>query len=335
MKKELQELQIEIEAFKASTVQEVEAFRRKFVSRQSIIATYFKRLTQMALVERKESGEALNYLKKVAQQKLRQLITSVAEHTPMANDTIEDFTLPPPTDTLGTRHPLTSIRNQIITLFEKVGFNVAEGPEIEDDWHNFTALNFPLNHPARDMQDTFFLSDRLNLRTHTSSTQIRVMTAQNPPIRTIVSGRVFRNEAISARTHCMFHQLEGFYVNEEVSFVELKTTLYYFVKTLFGDQTQLRFRPSYFPFTEPSVEIDINCRICQGAGCNVCKNTGWVEIMGAGMIDPKVLTNTKIDANRYTGFAFGMGIERIAMLKYKINDLRLFTENDMRFLVQF
>jgi phenylalanyl-tRNA synthetase alpha chain len=245
---------------------------------------------------------------------------------------------------LGTVHPLTLTRNRIVEIFERIGFNVSEGPEVEDDWHNFTALNFPHNHPAREMQDTFFIekqgkgedkNDDIALRTHTSSVQIRVMENQKPPIRTLSPGRVFRNEAISARAHCVFHQVEGLYVDENVSFADLKQTLYHFAKEMFGKNTKIRFRPSYFPFTEPSAEVDISCFICDSKGCNVCKYSGWVEIMGCGMVDPNVLANCGIDPEKYTGFAFGMGIERIAMLKYQINDLRLFTENDVRFLRQF
>jgi phenylalanyl-tRNA synthetase alpha chain len=248
-----------------------------------------------------------------------------------------DFTLPVPPDAVGSRHPLTIVRERMLQIFERMGFNISEGPEIEDDWHNFTALNFPLNHPAREMQDTFFVEKNPDvvLRTHTSSVQIRVMEKQKPPIRTISPGRVYRNEAISARAHCMFHQIEGLYVDKNVSFADLKQTLFHFVRELFGIEMEVRFRPSFFPFTEPSAEIDISCLICKGKGCNVCKHSGWVEIGGAGMLDPDVLKNCKIDAEEYSGFAFGMGIERIAMLKYQVRDLRLYTENDIRFLNQF
>jgi len=239
--------------------------------------------------------------------------------------------------TLGSRHPLSIVRNDIIDIFSRIGFTVSEGPEIEDDFHNFTALNFPADHPARDMQDTFFIEKDpdIALRTHTSSVQVRVMETTQPPIRTISPGRVFRNEAISARAHCIFHQVEGLYVDENVSFADLKQTLFYFAKELFGEETKTRFRPSYFPFTEPSAEMDVSCNICGGKGCNVCKYTGWVEILGCGMVDPNVLESCNIDSKKYTGFAFGMGIERITMLKYQINDLRLFFENDLKFLEQF
>ncbi|MDX5442464.1 MAG: phenylalanine--tRNA ligase subunit alpha, partial [Hymenobacteraceae bacterium] len=248
-----------------------------------------------------------------------------------------DFTLPPVPNTLGTRHPISVVREEMIRIFERIGFNVSYGPEIEDDWHNFTALNFPENHPARDMQDTFFLEKNPDvlLRTHTSTVQVRLMEHNQPPLRSIMPGRVFRNEAISARAHCIFHQMEGLYVDENVSFADLKQTLYHFAKEMFGADTKIRFRPSYFPFTEPSAEIDISCLICHGEGCNICKQSGWVEIGGAGMVDPDVLQNCGIDPKKYSGFAFGMGIERITMLKYQIRDLRLFTENDVRFLRQF
>ena len=238
---------------------------------------------------------------------------------------------------MGSRHPLSIVRNEIIDIFARIGFTVSEGPEIEDDFHNFTALNFPPDHPARDMQDTFFIEKDpdIALRTHTSSVQVRVMQNAQPPLRTISPGRVFRNEAISARAHCIFHQVEGLYVDTDVSFADLKQTLFYFARELFGEQTKIRFRPSYFPFTEPSAEMDVSCNICGGKGCNVCKYTGWVEILGCGMVDPNVLENCNIDSKKYTGFAFGMGIERITMLKYRINDLRLFFENDLRFLKQF
>ena len=238
---------------------------------------------------------------------------------------------------LGSRHPLSVVRNEIIDIFSRIGFSVSEGPEIEDDWHNFSALNFPEEHPARDMQDTFFIEKNpdIALRTHTSSVQVRIMEKEQPPIRSVFPGRVFRNEAISARAHCIFHQVEGLYIDENVSFADLKQTLYYFATELFGKDTKTRFRPSYFPFTEPSAEMDISCFICGGKGCKICKHTGWVEILGCGMVDPNVLENNNIDSKKYTGFAFGMGIERITMLKYQINDIRLFFENDLRFLKQF
>ncbi|MBN2806155.1 MAG: phenylalanine--tRNA ligase subunit alpha, partial [Prolixibacteraceae bacterium] len=248
-----------------------------------------------------------------------------------------DLTLPGEPVKLGTRHPLSVVRNEIIDIFSRLGFIVSEGPEIEDDWHVFSALNFPPEHPARDMQDTFFIEKDPDvlLRTHTSSVQVRVMEKSQPPIRAIFPGRVFRNEAISARAHCVFHQIEGLYVDENVSFADLKQTLLYFAREFFGEKTEIRLRPSYFPFTEPSAEMDVSCSICGGKGCNVCKYTGWLEIMGCGMVDPNVLDLCNIDSQKYTGFAFGMGIERITMLKYGIKDLRLYFENDVRFLSQF
>ena len=287
--------------------------------------------------EKKVYGQKINELKNLAQNKFQELIKSLEKKEDSAESAPYDLTLPSAKGALGSLHPITITRNRIIEIFEKIGFNVSDGPEIEDDWHNFTALNFPPNHPAREMQDTFFIEKNpdIALRTHTSSVQIRVMENEKPPIRTLCPGRVFRNEAISARAHCIFHQVEGFYVNENVSFVDLKQTLFHFAKEMFGKDTKVRYRPSYFPFTEPSAEIDISCNICKGVGCNVCKYTGWVEIAGSGMIDPNVLDNCGIDSEKYTGFAFGMGIERIAMLMWEINDLRLFTENDIRFLDQF
>lgn len=335
MMKQIKALHKAIALFQANTPAELEVFRQRFIAKKGSIAPLFDALGRVSPTEKQALGAALNELKSTAKKRFEELIAHIATLEKPEIASIEDLTLPPPASALGTLHPLTSVRNIIIELFEKIGFNVSEGPEIEDDWHNFTALNFPKGHPARDMQDTFFLDTDKVLRTHTSSAQIRVMNTYPLPIRTLVTGRVFRNEAISARTHCIFHQLEGLYINKGVSFVDLKDTLYHFVKEMFGSQTKLRFRPSYFPFTEPSAELDIDCRICKGKGCNVCKHTGWVEIMGAGMVDPQVFTHTHIDPQIYTGFAFGMGIERIAMLKYQINDLRLFTENDTRFLKQF
>jgi phenylalanyl-tRNA synthetase alpha chain len=249
-----------------------------------------------------------------------------------------DLSRPAEEVNIGSRHPLSLVRSEIIEIFSRIGYNVSEGPEIEDDWHNFSALNFPPEHPARDMQDTFFVEkgeEEIALRTHTSSVQVRVMENQKPPIRTISPGRVYRNEAISARAHCFFHQVEGLYIDKKVSFADLKQTLLYFAKELFGEKAQIRLRPSYFPFTEPSAEVDVSCTICNSKGCNVCKYTGWLEILGCGMVDPNVLEASGIDSKVYSGFAFGMGVERIAQLKYKVNDLRLYSENDIRFLKQF
>lgn len=327
----------EISEAVCTSAEELEAFRKRFISRKSVIGDLFGQMKDIPAENRKEYGQQINEAKNLAQEKFKVLVSSLEEGDTKTEAAPYDLTLPSAKGAMGSMHPITITRNRIIEIFEKIGFNVSDGPEIEDDWHNFTALNFPPNHPAREMQDTFFIEKNpdIALRTHTSSVQIRVMENQQPPIRTLCPGRVFRNEAISARAHCIFHQVEGFYVNENVSFVDLKQTLFHFAKEMFGKDTKVRYRPSYFPFTEPSAEIDISCNICKGDGCNVCKYTGWVEIAGSGMIDPNVLDNVGIDSEKYTGFAFGMGIERIAMLKWEINDLRLFTENDIRFLGQF
>jgi phenylalanyl-tRNA synthetase alpha chain len=335
MLEQVKTLHAEIKHFQANDEAALEEFRRRFIAKKGAITALFTDLRKVDPDEKKELGIVLNELKNAAQAKFKVLIEQLSTARQPPGQPEEDLTLPPPADVLGTLHPLTIIGNNIIVLFEKIGFNISEGPEIEDDWHNFTALNFPDNHPARDMQDTFFVATNMALRTHTSSVQVRIMESQPLPIRTISPGRVFRNESISARAHCIFHQVEGLYINHDVSFADLKETLFYFVKELFGSNTKLRFRPSYFPFTEPSAELDIDCRLCMGKGCTICKYTGWVEIMGAGMVDPQVLANCNIDPQVYTGFAFGMGIERIAMLQYQIDDLRLFTENDISFLKQF
>jgi phenylalanyl-tRNA synthetase alpha chain len=286
--------------------------------------------------KRKEFGLVLNDFKQLAESNYENW-KSKADHSNGEDTPTTDLTLPADTVPLGSRHPISLMRNNIIEIFQRLGFAVAEGPEIEDDWHNFTALNLPEHHPARDMQDTFYIHQDPDwlLRTHTSNIQIREMEKGKLPLRIICPGRVYRNETISARSHCFFHQLEGLYIDENVSFADLKQTLYYFVQEMYGTDIRIRFRPSYFPFTEPSAEMDINCQICHGAGCNVCKYSGWVEILGCGMVHPKVLENCNIDPAKYTGFAFGMGIERPAMLKYGINDIRLFSENDVRFLKQF
>lgn len=333
---EIQDLKTEIENFTCSTQDDLEQFRMRFISKKSVIGELFGKMKDVPNDQKKAYGQEINELKEEAQNKFRELISELESSGGSTNAPV-DLTLPSPIGNTGSIHPITATRNRINEIFERIGFNVSDGPEIEDDWHNFTALNFPPNHPAREMQDTFFIEKNpdIALRTHTSSVQIRVMENQQPPIRTLCPGRVFRNEAISARAHCIFHQVEGFYVNENVSFVDLKQTLFHFAKEMFGKETKVRYRPSYFPFTEPSAEIDISCNICGGEGCNVCKYSGWVEIAGSGMVDPNVLENCGIDSEKYTGFAFGMGIERIAMLKYQINDLRLFTENDVRFLDQF
>jgi phenylalanyl-tRNA synthetase alpha chain len=302
----------------------------------------FEELRQVSAEQKKNVGKVLNQLKQTAEARLAELIQTV-ELEPTASAVEIDLTLPPIDNEVGTLHPLTLTRYRIIEIFERLGFNVADGPEIEDDWHNFSALNFPENHPAREMQDTFFIEKKgiegskqdMVLRTHTSNVQIRMMEGQKPPLRAIMPGRVYRNEAISARAHCFFHQVEGLYVDKNVGFADLKQTLYHFAKEMYGQDIKIRFRPSYFPFTEPSAEIDVTCLICKGKGCNVCKYSGWVEIAGSGMVHPNVLKSCNIDPEEFTGFAFGMGIERITMLRYQINDLRLFSENDVRFLKQF
>lgn len=341
MKEKVEALKNEIASYSANNNDELEQFRLKFISRKSVIGDLFNEMKNVAPEQRKETGIMLNDLKNAAQQKFKELVAQLDHQEEEAFTGGIDPTLPPVPGQLGSLHPLTITKARILEIFERIGFNISEGPEIEDDWHNFTALNFPENHPAREMQDTFFIkgydkqNEPLALRTHTSSVQIRVMENEKPPIRTLSPGRVFRNEAISARAHCVFHQIEGLYVDEGVSFKDLKETLLYFAREYFGKDTKIRLRPSFFPFTEPSAELDISCFICNQKGCNICKYTGWVEIGGCGMVDPNVLENCKIDPGKYTGFAFGMGIERMAMLKYQINDLRLFTENDIRFLQQF
>ena len=336
MASKIEELKKEIKNWVSGTEAELEEYRLKFIGRKNVLMDLFAEIKNVPNDQKKAFGQSVNELKNLAQEKFQELIDGLANNQGEAGGDI-DLTLPPIKESFGTIHPLTATRHRFIEIFERIGFNVSEGPEIEDDWHNFTALNFPENHPAREMQDTFFIEKNpdIALRTHTSSVQIRVMENEKPPIRTLSPGRVFRNEAISARAHCVFHQMEGLYVDENVSFADLKQTLYHFVKEMFAPGTKIRFRPSYFPFTEPSAEIDISCQICGGEGCNICKYTGWVEIGGAGMVDPNVLENCGIDSDKYTGFAFGMGIERIAMLKFGIKDLRLFTENDVRFLNQF
>ncbi len=313
----------------------LEQFRIKFLGTKNVLKDLFLLMKGLPNDDKKAFGQTMNELKAQAEQRFEDC---KEEHSVAAQSTQshKDLSLPGVPLPLGSRHPLMLVRNQIIEIFGRLGFSIADGPEIEDDWHNFGALNMPEDHTARDMQDTFYLSTEpaILLRTHTSSVQIRTMETDKPPIRSIFPGRVYRNETISARAHCFFHQVEGLYIDEEVSFADLKHTLYFFVKEMFGD-VEVRFRPSYFPFTEPSAEMDISCLLCKGAGCAVCKHTGWVEILGCGMVDPEVLVNCKIDPEKHTGFAFGMGVERITMLKYRINDLRLFSENDLRFLKQF
>jgi phenylalanyl-tRNA synthetase alpha chain len=335
MKTKIEKYLREVDDFKADSIEKLEEFRIKFLSKKGLIPSLFADFKNVAPEERKEIGQLINKLKGRVQEKIVSIKESLETSSAVASTHL-DLSLPAHAQ-LGSRHPLSIVRNDIIDIFSRIGFTVSEGPEIEDDFHNFTALNFPPDHPARDMQDTFFIEKDpdIALRTHTSSVQVRVMETTQPPIRTISPGRVFRNEAISARAHCIFHQVEGLYVDTNVSFADLKQTLFYFARELFGEGTKIRFRPSYFPFTEPSAEMDVSCNICGGKGCNVCKYTGWVEILGCGMVDPNVLESCNIDSKNYTGFAFGMGIERITMLKYQINDLRLFFENDLKFLEQF
>lgn len=337
LREKVEALIAEIEKFEVKSKDDLEQYRLRFIARKGEVTALFAEMKNVPAEGKKEAGQILNELKNKAQSRFQELNDALEAQTLGDGGDHEDLTLPPYADREGAIHPITATRARIIEIFSRIGFNVSDGPEIEDDWHNFTALNFPENHPAREMQDTFFIEKNpdIALRTHTSSVQVRVMEKQKPPIRTLSPGRVFRNEAISARAHCVFHQVEGLYVDESVSFLDLKQTLYHFAKEMFGKDTQVRFRPSYFPFTEPSAEMDISCLICHGEGCNVCKGTGWVEILGSGMVDPNVLENCGIDPVKYTGFAFGMGIERIAMLRYGIKDLRLFTENDVRFLKQF
>jgi len=324
MIKEINNIKAKIENYSGSSSEEIEIFRIKYVSKKSIVNDLFLQFKNMGSNEKRSIGKPLNELKTIAKSKLIKLSNNKDANKNLSNDDIDLF-LPPQNDTVGSLHPLRIIRNKIIKIFRDIGFTIESGPEIEDDWYNFTALNFPKNHPAREMQDTFFISKNPDkvLRTHTSNVQIRLMEKQKPPIRVVIPGRVYRNETVSAKSHCFFHQVEGLYVDKDVSFKNLKETLYYFAKEMFGKETKVRFRPSYFPFTEPSAEMDISWK------------NGWLEILGSGLVDPNVLKNCNIDPEKYSGFAFGMGIERIAMIKYGIDDLRLFSENDKRFLNQF
>ncbi|MPQ48498.1 phenylalanine--tRNA ligase subunit alpha [Marinifilum sp. N1E240] len=325
----------ELNGFSATTLEEVEQFRIKHLSKKGSIASLFADFKTVPNEEKKAVGKALNELKTAAMDKVNALKESFTGAEFVKSGL--DLTLSGDPVKLGSRHPLSLVRNEITEIFARLGFTISEGPEIEDDWHNFSALNFPEEHPARDMQDTFFIEKEPDviLRTHTSSVQVHDLQEMELPIRCLTPGRVFRNEAISARAHCIFHQIEALYVDEKVSFADLKQTLTYFAKEFFGEKTEIRLRPSYFPFTEPSAEVDVTCSLCGGKGCNVCKGTGWLEILGCGMVDPNVLELNGIDSKKYSGFALGMGIERITMLKYGIKDLRLFFENDIRFLEQF
>ena len=330
----IEKLKGEVSEFRANSSDELEKFRIRFLGAKNILKDLYGEIKNIPNEHKKDFGVLMNDLKQLAEAKFEEFKTlkeenSSAQIKPDLSLPIENFE--------GSRHPISIVQNKIIDIFGEIGFDVSEAQEIEDDWHNFSALNLPADHPARDMQDTFFVNQNPDwmLRTHTSSVQARVMETQKPPIRVICPGRVYRNETISARAHCFFHQVEGLYIDDNVSFADLKQTLYFFVQEMFGKNVKVRFRPSYFPFTEPSAEMDISCLICGGTGCNICKHTGWVEILGSGMVHPKVLDNFGIDSNKYTGFAFGMGVERITQLKFQVNDLRLYSQNDVRFLKQF
>jgi len=337
MKIKIDQLLEDTQRFTAQTLDELELFRVKMLGKKGELNDLFESFKTVANEEKREIGQKLNVLKNAVQEKIDAIKDSL-EMTETASENT-DLTRPVNDFTSGSRHPIALVRKEILDIFSRMGYIVAEGPEIEDDWHNFTALNFPPEHPARDMQDTFFVEKNgvndIALRTHTSSVQVRVMETQKPPIRATFPGRVYRNEAISARAHCFFHQIEGLYIDKNVSFADLRETLLYFAKEMFGNETKIRLRPSFFPFTEPSAEMDISCNLCGGKGCSFCKYSGWVEILGCGMVDPNVLESCGIDSNEYSGFAFGLGIERITNLKYTVKDLRLFSENDLRFLSQF
>ncbi len=336
MEQKIKSIEAEAKTFSIASNLELENFRLKFLSKKGLIPALFEEMKQVPAEEKKKVGKVLNELKQLAEAKFK---TAQLELETGSDEITEDIdlSLPVVSSKLGNQHPLSLTRYRIIEVFERLGFNLADGPEIEDDWHNFTALNFPPNHPAREMQDTFFVEKNpdILLRTHTSNVQIRLMKQQKPPIRAIMPGRVYRNEAISARAHCFFHQVEGLYIDKNVGFADLKQTLYHFAQEMYGKDIKIRYRPSFFPFTEPSAEIDISCLICKGKGCNICKHSGWVEIAGSGMVHPNVLRNCGIDPEEYTGFAFGMGIERVTQLLFQVNDLRLYSENDIRFLKQF
>ncbi len=336
MKEKIELVRKKIKDFKIDSPLSIEAFRIEFLGSKGIMKDLFSELKQVSIDEKREIGLLLNDLRKEAEEKI--LHDKNKFNTNVSKSTSDDLSKTGEDSNLGSHHPLSLIKREIISIFSRIGFTVSEGPEIEDDWHNFSALNFPAEHPARDMQDTFFIEKvekEMALRTHTSSVQVRVMENSTPPIRTISPGRVYRNEAISARAHCFFHQVEGLYIDKNVSFADLKQTLLFFAREMFGEKAQIRLRPSYFPFTEPSAEVDISCTLCSAKGCNVCKYSGWLEILGCGMVDPSVLDSCGIDSKVYSGFAFGMGIERIAQLKYRVTDLRLYSENDIRFLKQF
>ena len=338
MKEQIEKVLAELSELKCQTQKEVEEARVRFLGKKGEVTKLFDEFRTMDKEMKKEFGKTLNDLKQTVQNKIEELKgQTVSEGASQAVS--QDLTMPGDAFELGSRHPVSIVRQEIVDIFRKFGYDVAEGPEVEDDYHVFEALNFPPNHPARDMQDTFFVSvghpNPLLLRTHTSSVQVRAMESMKLPIRVICPGRVFRNEAISARAHCIFHQVEGLYIDENVTFADLKQAILLFAREMFGPDTEIRMRPSFFPFTEPSAEVDVSCNICHGKGCNICKGTGWLEILGCGMVDPNVLEASGIDSKKYSGFAFGMGLERIAMLKWRVNDLRHYFENDMRFLREF
>ncbi|MBR4154146.1 MAG: phenylalanine--tRNA ligase subunit alpha [Paludibacteraceae bacterium] len=335
MKQKIEQLHEVVNSWNANSAEELEAIRIKYLSKKGEISELFNQFREVPNDQKREMGQLLNQLRDTAQNRLNELKAALEAQRQEADKL--DLTRTAEPIALGTRHPLSLVKNEIIEIFSRIGFTVAEGPEIEDDWHVFESLNFPPEHPARDMQDTFFIEQHpdILLRTHTSSIETRVMTKQQPPIRILAPGRVYRNEAISYRAHCFFHQVEGLYVDKNVSFADLKQALLYFAREMFGEDTKIRLRPSYFPFTEPSAEMDISCNICGGKGCPFCKHTGWVEILGCGMSDPNVLEACGIDSKVYSGYAFGMGVERITNLKYQVKDLRMFSENDVRFLEQF
>ena len=336
MQQRIQQLTAELQALSARSEQEVEDLRIKYISKKGLVSQLFDEFKSVPNEEKRQVGQLLNALKTLATDKINELRASLSSGGDSSEEGIDWSRTAYPVP-LGTRHPLTIVQQEICSIFARLGFSIAEGPEIEDDWHVFSSLNFAEDHPARDMQDTFFVKNVPGtlLRTHTSSVQTRTMLASEPPIRIICPGRVYRNEAISYRAHCFFHQVEALYVDQNVSFADLKQVLLYFAQEMFGSDTKIRLRPSYFPFTEPSAEMDISCNICGGKGCNFCKHTGWVEILGCGMVDPNVLENCGIDSRKYSGYALGMGVERITNLKYRVSDLRLFSENDVRFLEQF
>lgn len=335
MLNKIQELKDAIEALQVSSMEEIEAARIKYLSKKGEISLLFNDFRNVPNEQKREIGQKLNELKTLATDKINSLKASFEDRTDASAEL--DLTRSAAPYAIGTRHPLSLVKEEIINIFSRLGYTVAEGPEVEDDWHVFSSLNFAADHPARDMQDTFFVQRNpdILLRTHTSSVQTRVMERTQPPIRIICPGRVYRNEAISYRAHCFFHQVEGLYVDKGVTFADLKQSLLYFAREMFGPETKMRLRPSYFPFTEPSAEMDISCDLCGGKGCNFCKHTGWVEILGCGMVDPNVLEACGIDSKVYSGFAFGMGVERIANLKFRVKDLRMFSENDVRFLEEF